>query len=162
SMGTLQNGVTETFRAVAASARRLKHLQFVLAIGNQITPEQIGETASNVLLVAYAPQIELLKRSSVCITHAGLNTVLEALRFGVPLLAIPITNDQPGVAARIAHKKAGLVISHENLSSYDLPALVTHAVENSTLRTNACHLGESISKTDGLAMAAELIEKALS
>src|SRR5262249_4597793 len=62
SMGTLQNGVTETFRAIAASARRLKHLQFVLAIGNQITPEQIGETASNVLTVAYAPQIELLKR----------------------------------------------------------------------------------------------------
>jgi MGT family glycosyltransferase len=161
SMGTLQNGVTETFRAIAASARRLKHLQFVLAIGNQITPEQIGETASNVLTVAYAPQIELLKRTSLCITHAGLNTVLEALRFGVPLLAIPITNDQPGVAARIAHKEVGLVISQDNLSSSDLPALITHAVEDSTLRANARHLSEAISKTNGLAMAAGLIEKAL-
>jgi MGT family glycosyltransferase len=161
SMGTLQNGVTETFRAIAASARRLKNLQFVLAIGNQITPEQIGETASNVLTVAYAPQIELLKRSSLCITHAGLNTVLEALGFGVPLLAIPITNDQPGVAARIAHKEVGLVISQDNVSSSDLPALITQAVEDSTLRANAGHLSESISKTDGLAMAARLIEKAL-
>src|SRR5215470_5073956 len=161
SMGTLQNGVTETFRAIAASARKLKNLQFVLAIGNQITPEQIGETASNVLTVAYTPQIELLKRSSLCITHAGLNTVLEALRFGVPLLAIPITNDQPGVAARIAHKKVGLVISQDNLSSCDLPDLITHAVEDSTLRANAGHLSESICKTDGLAIAAALIEKAL-
>src|SRR5215813_6790429 len=160
SMGTLQNGVTETFRAIAASARKLKNLQFVLAIGNQITPEQIGETASNVLTVAYAPQIELLKHSSLCITHAGLNTVLEALRFGVPLLAIPITNDQPGVAARIANKKVGLVISQDNLSSSDLPALITHALEDSTLRANARHLSESISKTDGLAMAAGLIEEA--
>ena len=161
SMGTLQNGVTETFRAIAASARRLKNLQFVLAIGNQITPEQIGETASNVLTVAYAPQIELLKRSSLCITHAGLNTVLEALGFGVPLLAIPITNDQPGVGARIAHKKVGLVISQDNLSSSDLRDLITHAVEDSTLRANAGHLSESIRKNDGLAMAAGLIEKAL-
>src|SRR5262245_1629342 len=161
SMGTLQNGVTETFRAIAASARRLKNLQFVLAIENQITPEQIGETPSNVLTVAYAPQIELLKRSSLCITHAGLNTVLEALRFGVALLAIPITNDQPGVAARIAHKEVGLVISQEELSSADLPALITQAVEDSTLRANAGHLSESICKNDGLAMAAELIEKAL-
>jgi len=161
SMGTLQNGVTETFRAIAASARKLKNLQFVLAIGNQITPEQIGETASNVLTVAYAPQIELLKRSSLCITHAGLNTVLEALASGVPLLAIPITNDQPGVAARIAHKKVGLVISQDNLSSSDLPAQITHAVEDSTLRANAGKLSGSICKTDGLAMAAALIEKAL-
>ena len=161
SMGTLQNGVTETFRAIAASARKLKNLQFVLAIGNQITPEQIGETASNVLVVSYAPQIELLKRSSLCITHAGLNTVLEALASGVPLLAIPITNDQPGVAARIAHKKVGLVISQEEISSSDLPALITQAGEDHTLRANAGHLSESISKSDGLAMAAGLIEKAL-
>src|SRR5262249_57846420 len=96
----------------------------------------------------------------VCITHAGLNTVLEALGFGVPLLAIPITNDQPGVAARIAHKEVGVVISQDNLSSSDLPALITHAVEDSTLRANAGHLGESISKTDGLATAAGLIEEA--
>jgi MGT family glycosyltransferase len=159
-MGTLQNGVTETFRAIAASARRLTNLQFVLAIGNQITPEQIGETASNVLTVPYAPQIELLKRSSLSITHAGLNTVLEALWFGVPLLAIPITNDQPGVAARIAHKKVGLVLSQDQLSSSDLSALITQAAEDSTLRANAGQLSESISKTDGLAMAAGLIEAA--
>jgi len=43
--------------------------------------------------------------TSVCITHAGLNTVLEALAQGVPQVAIPVTNDQPGVAARIADKK---------------------------------------------------------
>ena len=87
--------------------------------------------------------------------------MLEALGCGVPLLAIPITNDQPGVAARIAHKKVGLVISQDNLSSSDLPALITQAVEDSTLRANAGRLSESISKTDGLAMAAGLIEKAL-
>ena len=154
SMGTLQNGVTETFRAIAASAGKLKGLQFVLAIGNQITPEQIGETAPNVLTVAYAPQVELLKRSSLCITHAGLNTALEALAFGVPLLAIPITNDQPGVAARIADKEVGLVISQGDLYTSDLPSLITQAVKDSRIRANARRLGEAISQADGLAVAA--------
>jgi len=55
----------------------------------------------------------------------------------------------------------GLVISQDNLSSSDLPALITHAVEDSTLRANVGHLSESIRKNDGLAMAAALIEKAL-
>jgi UDP:flavonoid glycosyltransferase YjiC (YdhE family) len=76
------------------------------------------------------------------------------------LLAIPITNDQPGVAARIAHKKVGLVLSQDQLSSSDLSALITQAAEDSTLRANAGQLSESISKTDGLAMAAGLIEEA--
>ena len=65
------------------------------------------------------------------------------------------------MAARIAHKKVGLIISQDNLSSSDLPALITHAVEDFTLRANAGRLSESIRKTDGLAMAAALIEKAL-
>lgn len=55
-----------------------------------------------------APQLELLKRASVCITHAGFNTVIESLANGVPQVAIPITHDQPGVAARIADKKTGV------------------------------------------------------
>ena len=87
--------------------------------------------------------------------------MLEALGFGVPLLATPITNDQPGVAARIAHKEVGLIVSQDDLSSSDPPALITQAVEDSTLRANARHLSESISKIDGLAMAAGLIKKAL-
>jgi hypothetical protein len=42
------------------------------------------------------PQMEVLKRTSVCITHAALNTVLESLVQGVPQVGIPITVDQPG------------------------------------------------------------------
>ena len=72
-----------------------------------------------------------------------------------------ITNDQPGVAARVAHKGVGLVISQDNLSSSDLPALIRQAVEDPTLQANTRRLSESISKTDGLAMAAGLMEKAL-
>src|SRR6266853_6737775 len=52
-------------------------------------------------------RLSLLKRAALCITHAGLNTSLESLAQGVPMVAIPVTNDQPGVAARIAYTKTG-------------------------------------------------------
>jgi len=42
-------------------------------------------------LVVYAPQLELLAKARLTITHAGLNTVLDSLSNGVPLVAIPIT-----------------------------------------------------------------------
>ena len=110
SMGTLQNGLTDIFRSITKGAVGLKELQFVLAVGGQLDPKQLGDVSANVLVVNHAPQIEILKRSSLCITHAGLNTVLESLSNGVPMLALPITNDQPGVAARIANKKVGVVM----------------------------------------------------
>jgi UDP:flavonoid glycosyltransferase YjiC (YdhE family) len=94
-----------------------RDLQLVLSIGNQIDPDQVGPAPSNAIIVRQAPQLELLQRSSVCITHAGLNTVLEALAQGVPQIAIPVTHDQPGVAARIANKQTGLVTSLDKLTA---------------------------------------------
>jgi len=160
SLGTLQNGVTDVFRAVAASAERVKNVQFVLAIGGQLSPAQIGQTPSNVLIVPHAPQVEVLKRASLCITHAGLNTVLESLANDVPLLAIPITNDQPGVAARISQKGVGLAISQQQLTTSDLSALISRAIGDSDLRANVSRMQKSILSTDGLAVAADLLEKA--
>ncbi|WLT39734.1 hypothetical protein NON20_10065 [Synechocystis sp. B12] len=61
----------------------------------------------NPLVVNYAPQLELLQRTALTITHAGLNTTLECLNNAVPMVAIPIANDQPGVAARIAWAGVG-------------------------------------------------------
>jgi hypothetical protein len=120
SMGTLMNGRAEVFRTIAAAVGRHKDLQLVLSIGDQLDPKQIGPVPSNAIVVQQAPQLELLKRATVCITHAGLNTVLESLAQGVPQLAIPITYDQPGVAARIAHKKTGVVTSLAELNADQL------------------------------------------
>ncbi len=65
-----------------------------------------------------------MKRAAVVVTHAGLNTTLESLAEGVPLVAIPQGNDQPGVAARIAHHNAGVVISLRKLSAKRLRSAI--------------------------------------
>jgi hypothetical protein len=51
----------------------------VLSEGDWVDPEQIGPAPNNAIIVKRAPQLELLKRTSVCVTDAGLNTVLESL-----------------------------------------------------------------------------------
>jgi UDP:flavonoid glycosyltransferase YjiC (YdhE family) len=69
-------------------------------------------------------QIELLKRPALCITHAGLNTALESLAQGVPMVAIPIGYDQPGVAARIAHHGVGEFVEIGDLTVRHLAELI--------------------------------------
>ena len=78
----------------------------MLSVGRNINSENLGPIPSNTIVVRSAPQIELLKRTALCLTHAGLNTVLESLAHGVPMVAIPIAYTQPGTAARIAHHGA--------------------------------------------------------
>src|SRR5690606_12954129 len=92
SMGTLQNGSESVFRTIVEGAAAPGR-QLVLSIGRNLDPERIGPVPANTIGVTRAPQIELLKRAALCITHAGLNTTLESLAQGVPMVAIPVTND---------------------------------------------------------------------
>jgi MGT family glycosyltransferase len=160
SMGTLQNGLADIFRSITQAAIGLKKLQFVLAVGGQLDPKQLGAVPANVIVVSHAPQIEVLRRSSLCITHAGLNTALESLSAGVPMVALPITNDQPGVAARIANKKVGVVISPKQATPGNFVAAINQVLENPTFLANVQKVQESIRRTDGLSIAAGILERA--
>jgi zeaxanthin glucosyltransferase len=160
SMGTLMNGLADVFRTIIAATTKHKGFQLVLSVGDQLDPERIGPLPSNTILVNRAPQLELLKCASVCITHAGLNTTLEALAQGVPQVAIPVTVDQPGVAARIAEKKTGLFLPLKELTVSSLTLLIEQVLDDSTYRDNARHFQKVIAETNGLSKAADLLERA--
>lgn len=160
SMGTLMNGQADVYRAITAAAAKRNGLQLVLSVGDQVDPEQIGPLPGNTIAVKRAPQLELLKRASVCITHGGLNTVLESLAQGVPQVAIPVTVDQPGVAARIAEKKVGLSVPLKELSESRLSLLLDQVLNGPTYRDNARYFQKVIAQTDGLSKAADLLERA--
>lgn len=160
SMGTLQNGLIDIFRSIMRAAIELKELQFVLAVGGQLDPKHLGYVPANVVVVDHAPQIEILKRSSLCITHAGLNTVLESLSCCVPMLAVPMTNDQPGVAARIADKKVGAVMPPDQASPEHFVAGIKRVLGDSTIRDNVHRMQKAIRSVDGLSTAADILERA--
>jgi MGT family glycosyltransferase len=161
SMGTVMNGRVDVFRTIVAALTKHKDLQLVLSVGDRVDPEQIGPAPKNAIIVKQAPQLELLKRSSLCITHAGLNTALESLAHGVPQVAIPVTHDQPGVAARIADKQTGVVTSLDKLTAEHLSTLLDDVLSNPTYRANARKLQKAIAKANGLSVAADLIEESL-
>jgi len=107
------------------------------------------------------PQLELLQRASLTITHAGLNTTLESLSQGVPMVAIPVGNDQPGVASRIAWTGTGEVVPFRKVSSTRLRAAIEKVLSTPAYRAAALRMRESIREADGLNRAATVIENAL-
>ncbi len=160
SLGTLQNGSERSFRTIAEACEGMD-VQLVLSLGGGMEPERLGQLHGDPIVVRYAPQLELVKRAAAVITHAGLNTVLETLSEGVPLVALPQGNDQPGVAARVAAIGAGVVLTRRNVTVTKVRAAVRAVLENGQYREAAQRLQAEMKAVDGLARAADVIEKAL-
>ncbi len=160
SMGTIQNRLQYTFQYIAEACAPL-NVQLVISLGGSTEPEALPKLSGEPLVVKYAPQLELLQKASLVITHAGLNTTLESLNNGVPMVAIPVTNDQPGVAARIAWTGVGEMIPLKSLNVPKLQAAVKRVLTEDSYRKNALKLQEAIHQAGGVNRAANIIEQAV-
>ena len=160
SLGTLQNGSEENFRMLAEGCAGLE-AQLVISLGGGLDPEQVGRLAGDPVVVRYAPQLDLLRRAAAVITHAGLNTTLESLAEGLPLVCIPLGNDQPGVAARVVAKGAGVAIPRRKLTAARVRVAVRAVLKEERYRTAARRVQAAMAEVDGPERAAEIIEKVL-
>jgi len=160
SMGTLQNQIQRIFREIAQACEGLE-AQLVISLGGGGKPDLVAPLPGNPLVVGYAPQLELLARAALTITHAGLNTVLESLSFGVPMVAIPVGNDQPGVAARVKWLGAGELLPLKQLRADRLRTLVNKVLKQERYRLQARRSMLEIESTNGVRKAVDLIEQVL-
>ncbi len=160
SLGTLVNGLDHVYKAILEAARRLPGVQLVLSVGQSINPDALGPIPSNAIIVRTAPQLELLKRAALCITHAGLNTTLESLAQGVPMVALAIGYDQPGVSARIEYHGVGESLEVESITGEQMLEAIRRVLENPSYRERALYFEDVISKGRGLDVAADVIEQA--
>ena len=160
SLGTLQNQSREKFAIIAEACAPLG-VQLVMSLGGGLDRGQLGILPGDPLVVNYAPQLELVKRATLVITHAGLNTVLESLSEGVPMVCIPLGNDQPGVAARVKARGAGVVVHPRRVNAKRLRSAVRAVLENDSYRLAARKIQSAIAEVDGLNRAADIIEDVL-
>ncbi len=161
SMGTLQNRLLWVFQMIAEACMGLD-AQLVISLGGGNSPESLPELPGNPLVVGYAPQLELLQKATLTITHAGMNTTLESLTNGVPMVAIPVTNDQLGIAARIAYTGAGEVVPLKKVSLKQLQKAVKQVLMEDSYKKNALRLQEAIKRAGRVSRAADIIEQVVS
>lgn len=158
SLGTIQNCLLGMFQTIAEACQGLD-AQLVITLGGGSKPESLPPLVGSPIVVENAPQLELLKRASLTITPAGMNTTLESLSNGVPMVAIPIANDQPGVAARIAWTGTGEVVPLKGLSVSKLRPVIQKVLTENSYRQNALRLQAAIQQAGGVKRAADIVEQ---
>jgi MGT family glycosyltransferase len=115
----------------------------------------LGPVPSNFEIRPRFPQLAVLKRASAFITHAGMNSVMEALSHGVPMVAIPMTPEQKSNADRVV--ELGLGSRRGN----DLGAAVTRVSKDPDIRANLDRMRHVIRESGGVTRGADEIENYL-
>lgn len=140
--------------------------QVVLALGRWseqfgAARDVLGHIPDNALVVDFAPQQALLERAALLVTHAGMNSVLEAICRAVPMVALPRGVDQPGMAARIQRAGVGLVGSFQQATADDIRCMIGQVLGDEGFRRRSLEVQQAMLAAGGLRRAAELSEAAL-
>ena len=85
----------------------------------------------------------MLDRCHAVVTHGGSGSFLGALRYGVPMVVMPLGADQEANADQVARSGAGLKILTHDLDDSLRPAVVD-VLEDSTYRDEVCRLRDEI------------------
>jgi zeaxanthin glucosyltransferase len=159
SLGTTVCRQLATLRAIGESARGID-AQMLLSLGGHGDPAELGSMPENVRVMGFAPQPELIARAALVITHAGMNTTMESLRNGKPLLAMPISYEQPGIAARIVYSGCGLRLGL-GASSAKIRAAIRRLLSEPRFAEYAQRLQAENAKAGGAERVAKIAESLL-
>jgi len=94
--------------ARVAEALRGLDVRVAVAVGATDAAE-LGPIPDSWLVRSFLPQVTVLQKSALAVTHGGNNSVTEAMTAGVPLLVLPFSTDQFAGAAAL--DDAGFAIS---------------------------------------------------
>ncbi|HKQ04042.1 MAG TPA: glycosyltransferase [Blastocatellia bacterium] len=131
------------FGAIIEAVGERPQWQLVLAVGPYLKAEAFAPLPDNVLVVNWAPQLKLLERAAVMITHGGLGAVKECIFFAVPMVVFPGNWDQPYHAARVAHHGIGLRGNSHGASVRDIQRMLDAVMGDVSFRRRV----EAMSRT---------------
>ena len=154
SMGTVNNNLLSFYKTCLSAFENTPY-QVILSVGNLVSLNEFGKLPEHISVFSHVDQIAVLEKADVFISHCGMNSVNESLYFGVPLIMLPQTSEQSGVAERVSQLGAGI-----RLHKPDADA-IRNAVEkifaDSSYKQNAHKISDGFQKCSGARGAADKI-----
>lgn len=154
SFGTICNNCPDFYQKCFDAFKDMDY-KFIMAIGNSTDMDSLGEIPENFAVYNYVPQLEVLKKADVFITHGGMNSSSEGLYFGIPLIIIPQVTDQPIVARQIEKMGACIVLDKNNITPKLLKKSLVEITNNLKYKNNAISIREAFIECGGCKKAAD-------
>jgi len=147
-------------KTVVDTFRRRADWDLILGLGQQVTADEFGDVPDNVILLEWAPQLEVLAHADVAINHAGVTSVNECILFGVPIVAYsPDLLDQDGVAARISFHGVGIAARWHTGDPQQLERHIQRVLGDGSFRSNAQAMGDEFRRYRDEKVAETLVRR---
>ncbi|MGG1550152.1 macrolide family glycosyltransferase [Paenibacillus ferrarius] len=156
SLGTVFNHSLYFYKLCFEAFGNTDHT-VVMSIGNKVRLADVGDIPENFIVHNYVPQIKILQSAKLFITHGGMNSTHEGLYYGVPLLILPQSADQPVIARQVADLGAGIVLQMNGLTANQLREAADHVLGSATFKKSATRLKASLQQSGGARQAADQI-----
>jgi zeaxanthin glucosyltransferase len=156
SLGTLQGFRADLFRSFAEQLDRLG-FRPVIAHGGRLPPDAAATLPGNPIVADFLPQRAVLARSRLAVLHGGMNSVLDALAAGVPMIVTPLAYEQGAIAARVAASGAGLALKPSQVKQ-GLAVACQRLTSEPGFAAAAGRLAAEIRASGGVTEAARLVE----
>lgn len=156
SLGTVFNQAADFYQLCFEAFGNSEHT-IVMAIGGRVRISDLGKIPGNFIVDQYVPQTDVLQYAKLFITHGGMNSTHEGLYYGVPLIVIPQSADQPIIAEQVAKAGAGLKLQMQGLTVEELRDAVDHVLSRSSYKEAATNIGESLRAAGGYRQAVDEI-----
>lgn len=154
TLGTVNAEAADRFLGAAFEGCAAERFQTVIADPGRHLPRDGAP-----IVVDHIPLLDLLDRTAAVVCHGGHNTVVEALRYGVPLAVAPIRDDQPIIAGQVVAAGAGVRLRFDRAGAGDIAAACRGLLESDGPRVGARRVGAALAAAGGAAAAADALEE---
>lgn len=156
SMGTVNNDMISFYKNCMSALANTEY-QVIMSVGNRVDVEAFGNLPENISVYSHVDQIAVLEKADVFVSHCGMNSVSESLYFEVPLVMLPQTSEQKGVAERVLQVGAGIKL--DKLDGKILLNAINVILSDSAYKQNAMKIGKGFKEASGAKGAADKIIK---
>ena len=158
SMGTVNNDMMPLYKQCVSVLADTEY-QVIMSVGNLVSMKEFGTLPANISVFSHVDQIAVLQQADVFVSHCGMNSVSESLYFGVPLIMLPQTAEQAGVAERVYQLGAGIKLEKSDGAS--ILDAINRVFAEDTYRKNAKIISDGFKRCSGAKGAADKILQVL-
>jgi MGT family glycosyltransferase len=157
SLGTVFNNRPEFYR-MCFEAFGDSGWQVAMAIGDQLDPAEFGQAPENFTVRPSFPQLAVLRHATAFLSHTGMNSTMESLYYGVPLVAVPQMVEQYFNACRVEQLGLGRRLEPDELTAEQLRRAVDEVATDEAVRANLTAMQRELRNCGGAAAGAEALE----
>lgn len=139
----------------------LRDYHLLLSVGPAFDEMTLMQLPENITIVRWASQVEALKHSVLAITHGGMGTIKECIYYGVPMIVLPLSRDQPSNAMRVQHHQLGVTAPIHNLTGSLLYTMIMKVLNSEEINAGIYKMKTIFRQKQASCTGADIVERLL-